>query len=139
PFGDEPVISETLLDVERPFVMSHELAHVRGYPNEGDANAIAAFATLMSGDPGFQYSGWLSLWLSVRNRELDKLLDPGPRADVHRIFDRARAEQVRWINDIQVIVLDWFLKANKVEEGIRSYSRMVQILASTQPYWDRFR
>src|SRR5262249_35295573 len=38
PVGHEPVINSTLLDIERPFVMSHELAHVRGYPDEGDAN-----------------------------------------------------------------------------------------------------
>src|SRR5262249_23857238 len=53
PPGHEPVISKTVLDVERPFVMSHELAHVRGYPDEGDANVIAMFATLMSEDPAF--------------------------------------------------------------------------------------
>src|SRR4029079_7321839 len=32
PFGHEPVISNSVLDVERPFVIAHELAHVRGYP-----------------------------------------------------------------------------------------------------------
>ena len=139
PAGHEPVISATVLDIERPFVMSHELAHVRGYPDEGDANVIAAFATLMSGNPRFQYSGWLSLWLYLRNRELDKLLDPGPRSDLRRIFDRARAEQVWWVDDLQRFVLDWFLKANSVEEGVRSYSRVVLLMAGTEPNWDRFR
>src|SRR5438094_4100991 len=104
PAGHEPVISATVLDIERPFVMSHELAHVRGYPDEGDANVIAAFATLMSSKPDFQYSGWLSLWLYLRNRDLDKLLDPGPRSDLRRIFDRARAEQVWWVDDLQRFV-----------------------------------
>ena len=54
PAGHEPVVSDTLLDVERPFVIAHELAHVRGYPDEGDANVIAAFATLMSNNPAVQ-------------------------------------------------------------------------------------
>jgi hypothetical protein len=139
PFGQEPVISNTVLDIERPFVMAHELAHVRGYPDEGDANVIAAFATLMSDRPAFQYSGWLSLWLYLRNRELDQLLDPGPRADLERIFNRARAEQIRWINDLQRVTLDWFLKANSVEQGVRSYSRVVQLTVGTEPYWERFR
>ena len=139
PLAHEPIVSNTLLDIERPFIISHELAHVRGYPDEGDANVIAVFATLMSGDPRFQYSGWMNLWLYLRNTEADKLLDGGPRRDVQRIFDRARAEEVRWINDFQRSLLDWFLKANRVEQGVRSYSRVVILAAETEPFWERFR
>ena len=100
---------------------------------------IATFATLMSDDPAFQYSGWLNLWLYLRTPELEKLLDPGPQRDVQRIFERARAEQVRWINDFQRTLLDWFLKANSVEEGVRSYSRVVLTAAGTEEMWARFR
>jgi Protein of unknown function (DUF3810) len=139
PAGQEPIISNTVLDIERPFVMAHELAHVRGYPDEGDANVIAALATLLSTKPAFQYSGWLSLWLYLRNREVDMLLDSGPRADLQRIFNRSRSEQIQWINQIQRMILDWFLKANHVEEGVRSYSRIVLVTVGTEPYWDRFR
>ena len=60
----------------------------------------------MSKDPAFQYSGWLNLWLYVRTRELDKHLDPGPRDDLQRMFDRARAEEIRWISDVQRVMLD---------------------------------
>jgi Protein of unknown function (DUF3810) len=139
PAGQEPLISNSILDIERPFVESHELAHVRGYPDEGDANVIAALATLLSKNPSFQYSGWLSLWLYLRTRDRDKVLDPGPRQDMQRIFDRARSEQIQWISSAQRLVLDWFLKANHVEQGVRSYSRIVLLTAGTQPYWDRFR
>jgi hypothetical protein len=139
PVGQEPLISNTVLDIERPFVDCHELAHVRGYPDEGDANVIAALATLMSNNPRFQYSGWLSLWLYLRNRDLDNLLEPGPRQDLQRIFDRARSEQIRWISQVQQAILDSFLKANHVEEGVRSYSRIVLLAAGTAPYWDRFK
>jgi hypothetical protein len=139
PAGQEPIISNTVLDIERPFVIAHELAHVRGYPDEGDANVIAALATLLSQSPAFQYSGWLSLWLYLRNRDADMLLDPGPRADLQRIFNRSRVEQIQWINALQTVILDWFLKANHVEQGVRSYSRVVFLTAGTEPYWDRFR
>ncbi len=139
PIPHEPVISNTLLDIERPFVITHELAHVRGYPDEGDANVIAAFATLMSDDPVFEYSGWLNLWLYLRTSELEKLLDAGPRHDLQHIFERAQQEQVRWINDFQRIVLDWFLKANSVDDGVRSYSRVVLLTAGSQPVWEHFR
>jgi hypothetical protein len=139
PLAHEPIISSTMLDVERPFVIAHELAHVRGYPDEGDANVIATFATLMSEDPAFQYSGWLNLWLYLRSRETEKLLDTGPRRDIQRLFERARAEQVRWINDFQQALLDWFLKANSVDEGVRSYSRVVLLVSGSEPFWERFR
>jgi Protein of unknown function (DUF3810) len=139
PIVHEPVINSHLLDVERPFIISHELAHVRGYPDEGDANFVAILATVLSEHPQHRYSGWLHLWLYVRNRELDALLDPGPRQDVQRIFDRLRREQIQWISNVQSAVLDLFLKANSVEEGVRSYSRVVLLAAGTQDTWDRFR
>jgi hypothetical protein len=139
PFPQEPIISNTLLDIERPFVMTHELAHVRGYPDEGEANLIAVFATILSGDPDFQYSGWLSIWLYLRTRELDQLLDAGPRADLQRIFDRFQREQIPWVSSFQTALLDLFLKANSVEQGVRSYSTVVILAAGTESYWERFR
>ena len=64
------------------------------------------------------------------------------RANLERAratLERAKAEQIRWINDFQRSLLDWFLKANSVEEGVRSYSRVVLTAAATEPYWSRFR
>ena len=139
PIGHEPIINKTVLDVERPFVISHELAHVRGYPNEGDANVIAVLATIMSDDISFQYSGWLNLWLYLRTPDLDKLLDPGPRKDLQRVFDTGSRGGDSWINDFQRALLDWFLKANSVEQGVRSYSQVVIVAAETQPFWEHFR
>jgi hypothetical protein len=139
PFPQEPIVSNSLLDIERPFVMTHELAHVRGYPDEGEANLIAVLATILSSDRDFQYSGWLSIWLYLRTRELDQLLDAGPRADLQRIFDRFQKEQIPWVSSFQTVLLDLFLKANSVEQGVRSYSKVVILAAGTEPYWERFR
>jgi len=66
-------------------------------------------------------------------------MEPGPHADLERIFSRANKEQISWINDLQRVALDWFLKANHVEQGVRSYSRVVLLTAGTEPYWERFR
>ena len=138
-FGHEPLVSNSLLDIEKPFVMTHELAHVYGYAGEGDANLIAVFATVMSADPDLQYSGWLNLWFYVRNRQIDDLLQPGPRQDFERMIQRMRSEQIRWLSAVQSAILDWYLKANSVEEGVRSYSQVVVLAAATEPYWERFR
>lgn len=139
PFGHEPVVSDGLVPEERPLVIAHELAHVRGYPNEGDAQFIAFLATVTSDDPLVQYSGWISTWLYLRNPELDRLLDEGPKHDLERIFTRMREQTVHWVSLAQTAILDWYLKANKVEGGVRSYSRVVLLAVGTQESWERFK
>jgi len=138
-FAQEPLVTNSLLEFEKPFVMTHELAHVYGYAGEGDANLIAVFATLMSADPHFQYSGWMNLWLYVRSRKVDSLLEPGPRQDFDKMIERMRSEQIQWLSAVQSTILDWYLKSNSVHEGIRSYSQVVLLAAGTEAYWDRFR
>ncbi|HEX4999309.1 MAG TPA: DUF3810 family protein [Terriglobia bacterium] len=138
-FAHEPVVSDTLLDFEQPFAMTHELGHVYGYAGEGDANLIAVLATLMSSDPRMQYSGWINLWFYARTPKLDALLDPGPRQDMERMFNRLRSERIRWLSALQTAILDWYLKSNAVHEGVQSYDQVVVLAASTQPYWDRYR
>ncbi len=139
PIVHEPVVNGRILDVEWPFVTAHELAHVRGYPDEGDANFVALMATLMSEDRRMQYSGWLHLWLYMRTRESDALIDAGPKQDIRRIFDRMQRDEIRWVSNLQATILDVFLKANSVPEGVRSYSRIVLMAAETQESWNEFR
>ena len=139
PLAHEPIVNSRVLDIERPFVISHELAHGRGYPDEGDANFVGLMATLMSDTPRLRYSGWLELWLYLRTRDSDHLLDPGPRQDVQRIFDRLRSERIAWVSNLQSSLLNVFLKANNVAEGIASYNRIVILAAGTEIEWDRFR
>jgi len=139
PIVHEPILSSSIVDVELPFVMAHELAHVRGYPDEGDANFVSIMATIMSDDARLRYSGWLHLWLYLRTRELDAQLDAAARQDLQRIFDRLRRERIDWISNVQSAVLDLFLKANSVSEGVKSYSRVVLLIAGTRQSWDRFK
>ena len=138
PFGHEALVAVGLLPFERPMILAHEIAHVRGYPNEGEANFIALMACVNSNDRAFRYSGWLTLWLYLRSRETDGLLDEGPRQDLEAMFNRRRDNRVEWVNDIQARTLDLFLKANRVEGGIRSYARIVTLAIGTEPSWVRF-
>ncbi len=54
------------------------------------------------------------------------------------MFRRRRDNRVEWVNDIQARTLDLFLKANRVEGGIRSYARVVTLALGTEPSWERF-
>ena len=41
PFLLETLLAPDLLDVERPFVIAHEWAHLAGYADESEANFVA--------------------------------------------------------------------------------------------------
>ena len=41
PFLLETLIAPDLLEVERPFVIAHEWAHLAGYADESEANFVA--------------------------------------------------------------------------------------------------
>ena len=137
PFGHEPLVVEGPLPFELPFLMAHEIAHVRGVANEGEANLVALLATITSDDPRFQYSGWLYLWGYVWTPNLQ--LDPGPQADVRKAAERALAHRIQFITQVQSVLLDAHLKANRVPGGIRSYSDFVALAIASQPRWQDFR
>jgi len=136
PFGHEALVIRGPLPFELPFLMSHEIAHVRGIANEGEANLVALLATLASDDPRFQYSGWLYLWGYLQNPR--SKLDPGPTADLLAIRDRILANRIRMISNVQTTLLDAHLKANAVPGGIRSYSDFVKLAIASQALWKDF-
>jgi hypothetical protein len=133
------LVASGLLTVELPFVMAHELAHVRGVPDEGDANLIALLATIASDDPVFQYSAWLNLWFYLSTPARDALLDAGPREDLQAIYMRNRSQQIPFVRSVQTTVLDLHLKANDVDEGVASYSRFVALAIATRDRWEQYR
>ena len=138
PFGQEPIVIEGPYAFELPFLMSHEMAHIRGVANEGEANLIALLATVASDDPRFQYSGWLSVWGYLRKPPAERL-DPGPQADLRAINERILSHRIRIATDFQSALLDVHLKANAVPGGIRSYSDLVVLAIASQPRWEKFR
>ena len=137
PFGHEALVIEGPFSFELPFLMSHEIAHVRGIANEGEANLVALFATIASDDPRFQYSGWLYLWGYLHTSR--GRLDAGPREDLQAITDRILSNRIQAISNIQTVLLDAHLKANAVPGGIRSYSDFVRLAIASQSRWKEFR
>lgn len=136
PFGHEPLVIAGPYAFELPFLMSHELAHVRGIANEGEANLAALLATVASDDPRFQYSGWLCLWGYLPRSKVQ--LDPGPLADLRAVSARLKANQIALASNVQSAILDAHLKANAVPAGIRSYSEFVVGAIASQPRWKDF-
>jgi hypothetical protein len=136
PFFLETLLNPDLTGPERPAVLAHEWAHLSGYAPESDASFIGVLAALRAG-PAAEYSAWLDLVSEAVNqlqpvaqRVVLQKLAQGPRDDQAAIRERLKqlvkpVEQVAWSS------YDRMLKSQGVEEGIHSYSRVVQLLIGT--------
>jgi hypothetical protein len=138
PFALEVLANGDLLPWERPFVAAHEWAHLAGFADESEASFVAWLATLR-GNEATQYSGWLYVYWQVSgdvgraDREmLARALDPGPRRDVAAIVERLRRGQLPLLRNASWAVYDQYLRANRVEEGIRSYGEVVTLILRTR-------
>jgi hypothetical protein len=134
PFGLEVLANPDLLAFERPFVAAHEWAHLAGFANEAEANFVG-WLTCMGGDAALQYSGWLFLYWQVSGEideraraRLSSALAAGPRRDVEAIVARMRRGQWPMMRRAGWAVYDQYLKANRVDEGIRSYGAVVTLI-----------
>jgi hypothetical protein len=143
PFGLEVLGNPDLLEFERPFIAAHEWAHLAGYADESEASFVG-WLTCMQGDAPTRYSGWLFLYWQVNGEvdaasraKLSEALRDGPRADINAVAERLRRGQLPWLRATSWRVYDQYLKANRVEEGIRSYGAVVTLILRAQfgPAW----
>jgi hypothetical protein len=129
PFLLETLIAPDLLDVERPFVIAHEWAHLAGYADESEANFVA-WLTCRRGDARARYSAALALIGYSGSREAFRGLELGPRIDLFAIGYRySRTNQTLRFAARQGY--DKYLKANRVERGVESYDAVVQLILGT--------
>jgi hypothetical protein len=133
PFGLEVLGNPDLLPFEWPFVAAHEWAHLAGYADEAEASFVGWLACVRAGGPA-AYSGWLSLFASILGEvgggDRDTLLgalDDGPRADLAAMAARQRRGQVPALRRAGRAVYDQYLRANRVEEGVRRYGAVVTL------------
>ena len=153
PFSMEANYNDVMYPLNIPPTMCHELAHLRGYIYEDEANFIAYLACVQSEDAFIRYSGYLSV-LNYLSNDLYKMKKNNPDAYEKAIFlvkPVAVTEQVKednifvtpeeWdrINGKAVIdtetvtratdtLVDANLKINGVSDGKISYSRVVKLL-----------
>jgi len=138
PFFLETLTNQSLLPFERPFVVAHEWSHLAGYADESEANFVA-WLICMRADVPAQYSAWLSLYGTIVSAlappdraEVSKALEEGPRADLLAIADRVRRQVSPLTSRGGYAVYDKFLKANRVQAGIRSYNEVILLLVGTR-------
>src|SRR5690606_19578781 len=105
--------------------------------SEDEANFVAYLACQLNPEPAFKYAGNLMAMRYTLNRLYGEdsvayyrhlnMLSPGVRADLE-------ANRTYWNsfeNPVEIAgraIHDLFLKANQQTEGVRSYSRVVELL-----------
>lgn len=137
PFTIEANYNGDMTPYNIPFSACHELAHLRGFMQEEEANFIAFLAGTGADSPELNYSSYLLGWINCTNalfqvdeeayRELYGELSEGVKADLAansafwERYDGAVAEVSDRINDT-------YLKANGQADGVASYDRMVELI-----------
>ena len=138
PFFLESLVRTDLLPFEQPFVVAHEWSHLAGFADESEASFIA-YLTCLQGDADARYSGWLLLYSEVFRalNDIDRAtvrqsLGPGPRADLRALAEKSLREINPATAKAGSAVYDRFLKANRLESGLRSYAEVTRLLAGTK-------
>ena len=138
PFFLETLANATLLPFERAATVAHEWSHLAGYADESEANFVG-WLVCMRGPAAVQYSGWLSLYGTVVGAlprsdrdDMAQRLEEGPRADLRAMSDRVRQYAVPAASRAGYALYDRFLKANRVEAGVRSYGEVLRLLLGTR-------
>ena len=137
PFTFEANVNADAPDYSIPATMCHELTHLRGYMREDEANFIAYLAARGGSSADLRYSGAMLAFVHANNalfaadaalgRETYALLCEGARRDF-------AANNAYWaqfegpVGDAAEQVNDAYLKANRQEDGVESYGRMVDLL-----------
>jgi hypothetical protein len=129
----EVILTPDALRFERPFILAHEWAHLAGYADESEANFVA-WLTCAHASGVESYSGWLAVFEHVvgavpeaDGKRLMAKLEAGPRADLAASAQRyARSSPV--VRAAARDAYDTYLRANRVEEGIESYSQVLRLM-----------
>lgn len=119
--------------------MCHELAHLRGFMREDEANYIAIMACGASDSLDLQYSGKMLALIYVGNALYGKNADL--YFEIYRkyysegVIRDLRANNEYWdqfentkVAEVANKVNDTYLKANEQEDGVQSYGRVVDLL-----------
>lgn len=138
PFTMEANVNIDVPEYSVPVTMCHELAHLRGFMREDEANFIAYLVCKQSDNLVFQYSG-VMLALSYAGNQLYRQ-NQDLYQQVRTIYTAEMNNDIRdeyyyWVKYEDTVIStvsntmnDNYLKANSQQDGVKSYGRMVDLL-----------
>lgn len=138
PFTMEANVNVDIPDYSIASTICHELAHLRGFMREDEANYIAYLVCTSSDNVELEYSGVMQALIVAGNalydknkeryREVRKLYNEGVYADLADNSAYWREFENTAISNTVTMMNDTYLKANSQEDGVQSYGRMVDLL-----------
>jgi len=138
PFFNEVHVNNYSLPVTYPYTLAHEKAHQFGIANEAECNLYATVICTSSADSLVRYSGYLQTTSYLlgnlrkispdRYREITGKIDPRIMADYRAIREHWQKALNPTLSAVQDKVYDTYLKTNKQQSGILSYSEMTGLL-----------
>ena len=147
PFSMEANYNKEMYIANVPSVLCHELAHLKGILQEDEANLIGYLACIGSEDLFFQYSGYLGVLSYVENEFLRTIRRDAKEYQKHpAISELVRHDDIfltekAWeevekkaildtetMKKVSDVATETTLKINGVEEGLKSYSGVVELL-----------
>lgn len=147
PFSMEANYNDVMYIMNKPDTFCHELAHLRGYIYEDEASFISFLACVRSGDPLFEYSGYLAVlnyldndFYKAVNRDREAYLAQ-PQISAQVRTDNVFVTEQEWeringralidtetVDQVSDVLRDTSLKAFGISDGVLSYNRVVQLL-----------
>ncbi len=135
PFTGEANINYPTPSYTLAFTVSHEMAHQRGIAYEDEANFIAYVANYNSKDLDIQYSAALgalmyclsSLDKGILYNSIVKNIDKKVIDDIKYISNFWRVYDGP-VSTVATEVNDTYLKANAQSDGVKSYSKVVNLI-----------
>lgn len=137
PITNEAQVNSLIPKNNYAATVCHEIAHQVGIASESEANFVGFLASINSKDPYFNYSGYLMALrycISEVYRKdpkqfeaLKKMINKGILKDMQQSQDFWESYN-NWTEIYFKTFYDNYLKANKQQDGIQGYSKMVTLL-----------
>lgn len=146
PYTIEANYNDDMIRANLPSTVCHELSHLKGFIQEDEANFLSFIATTHSDNIEFQYSGYLDALEYVHNTVYDNnvseafYLTDQISDEVTRDWFRFLPENyweeneekeilsTETVSEASTTFMDTNIRANGREEGIKSYSLVVDLL-----------
>lgn len=138
PFTMEANVNVDVPDYTIPATMLHELAHLRGFMREDEANFLAYMAGMKSDNVEIRYSSTMLALVISGNALYDQspdmyfqireLYNQGVLNDIYANSSYWQQYEDTAIATMSNRINDSYLKANAQADGVKSYGRMLDLL-----------
>lgn len=137
PLSGEAQVDHLIPKVSLPMTCSHEIAHQLGIASESEANFIGFLAAIENDDKYFQYSAYLMAYrytlhdIAKKDPTIFKEFLAKTPIGIKKNFKEIEIFWNQYKNPTEPLFksfYDNYLKVNQQKDGLKSYSKMVDLL-----------